>query len=208
MKKRLLAMFAALVLLLAGVCVTAFAAETEAELISGEVTIAADGIYQLEEDASGYITVEAGVSELTILGDGNAESNAVTIDCSAAPGIHLTLQDVDLYTDRDSVLSFSGEGNVLTAEGVCLLAGTDSEEAALIHVAEETELSIDGEGALYLYQGGSIRADFAEDAVSINEEEEMLYPCTVDLSELSSDAYTDATSSPSCDSSEGMLTQS
>lgn len=212
MKKRLVAGLLALVILISGLPFMAFALQTDTEIHGEDEIVLADGVYRFTED----------VSEITIVGSGDGTANAVRFDCTQAPGIHLTLRDVNISVESGSILSFSGKENILTAEGTNLLESTETDpEITLICTGTGTELTFDGTGGLYLYSGlsvdaagtytvngatvsleggsvggiwyvngGSIRADWAEDAQIRNSEAEALYLCVVDVFDVEDQTYT------------------
>ncbi len=160
---------------------TAEGDSAEPVVISEDYTITKNGRYQLQEGAMAAITVAEGVQEVTIVGNGvvyntdstspqygavSSTANVVTINCLAAPGIHLTLENVynsiKSSTYTTNMVDFAGMGNRLTVNGTCLLdydIGYRSSNNAAIHTAKGTALTIDGDGTLYLYknsQGAAI----------------------------------------------------
>ncbi|MEA5144194.1 MAG: hypothetical protein VB023_11580 [Oscillibacter sp.] len=189
--KKTLSVFLALAMTLSlftGLYVTANAEPASAIQLAGGQVITQNGTYQLTADAAGAITVATGVTDVTIIGNGIAYNNnvtdtsstgygyitstpnAVTVDCSAAAGIHLTLQNFydSVKTNTANVLNFSGTGNRLTISGTCLLdydVGYTSSNDALIHVAKGSSLTMDGSGTLYQYnctQGAGIGGNTGE----------------------------------------------
>ena len=164
---------------------------TTTEITTATYTITANGTYHVAEGLAGAITIAAGVSAVTIIGNGveyntdtmstdfakiSSKENAITIDASAAPGIQLTLQDFynSVKTKGANLLNFSGMENVLTIKGIVLMdydVGYTQTKDALIHVATGTELTIDGDGIYYQYnctQGAGIGGDTGEMNGTIN----------------------------------------
>lgn len=139
--------------------------------VTGGDTIIQNGVYEIAAGATGIITIDTGVDEITLIGKGATwdEDYAYTstpfsnlhINCTGAPGITLTLQDVHIENRDDAapVLNFSGTGNHLIWEGVNIIDnyGTGQGTNAAIHVKQGDELTMDGTGTLYLYKssGGS-----------------------------------------------------
>ena len=181
LNSRLLAALLTIALLLTLMPTAVLAADDATVIATSETeyTIDADGVYQLEEGAAAAITISAGVTDVTIIGcgveyDADEESdtfatisstpNAIHVDCTAASGIHLTLQDLynSVTTNTANVFDFSGEDNTLTLTGTCVLdydVGYTSANDANIHVGVGTSLTIDGDGSAYLYnctQGAGI----------------------------------------------------
>ena|GEM_PF-3184677 len=145
--------------------------ENQAEEItvtSAGYTITQDGVYQIADGSTGMITIAAGVTNVWVIGGGaefDSDGTMITtpftslrIDCSAAPGITLTLEDIYINNVASSnLINFSGTGNHLNFEGASVidhqLGGGGS--YALIHVGIGTELTIGGAGTLYLYKQGA-----------------------------------------------------
>lgn len=132
--------------------------------LSGGEEIAEDGTYQLAENATGMITLGESVTEITLIGQGaefdddyqmiSTSNDNLGIDCTAASGVSITLQDVYLNNSAyQSILNFAGEDNELVLEGVNVIEhqiGGGSNAA--IHVDVDTELTISGSGTLYFYK--------------------------------------------------------
>ncbi|MDR1796989.1 MAG: dockerin type I repeat-containing protein [Clostridiales Family XIII bacterium] len=120
-------------------------------------------VYQLATDAAGVITFtpDPHNNALTIIGNGvDQEPNNVTL--SIARGINLTIQDVYLAAAGDTpLIHFNGIignsnllSNQLLFEGTNALENETGGKSALVRVAEGVDLSILGEGSLYLYKNG------------------------------------------------------
>ncbi|MCD7948338.1 MAG: C39 family peptidase [Oscillospiraceae bacterium] len=116
-----------------------------------EYTIVSNGIYNLTDCT--LFTIAEGVTDVTFLFD--RMTYDIAIDCTRAPGITLSLEDVTLYNYSEySIIDFSGQGNILKITGDCILDynGMETSTQAAIHVDESTSLSIEGDGTLYLYK--------------------------------------------------------
>lgn len=135
--------------------------------ISGGEMISSNGIYKIADGASGVITIGQGVTDVTLQGNGvswdgsTLEAEPFTdlqIDCTAAQGISLTLQDVYLKntssSDQKPAVDFAGSGNKMLLSGTNMIEkeGSGQGNYAGIHVSQGTELTVSGEGTLYFYK--------------------------------------------------------
>lgn len=145
-------------------------AEESVTSVTGGNTITANGTYQLAEDATGIISVAAGVTQVTIIGNGAQwEQNAgssnhgyvystanedLGIDCSAAPGITLTIRNAYISNSGVShnVLNFAGTGNTLIFDGTVILDHDNGAQGyASIHVPTDASLTIRGTTGSHAY---------------------------------------------------------
>ncbi len=122
--------------------------------VTGGDTISSDGTYTVAPDATGTITVNAGLA-VTLVGSGiNSPANTkLTIDCNT--GTELTIQDLYIKNDGGYIngFNFTGAGNKFILKGTNWVdANTNSSGKAVIHVGPGTALTIEGEGTLYLYK--------------------------------------------------------
>ena len=154
-------------------------------------TISANGTYHPTEGSTGLITVAPGVTQVTIVGNGAAWDSdpasetygtvytvpyeGLYIDCSAAPGITLTLRDIYIANGEEdyNVLNFGGAGNTLVYDGTIILDNEKNLGYALVHVGPQTELTIYGTtgSSAYLYkydQAAGIGGDAEESCGTIN----------------------------------------
>ena len=191
--KRVLSMLLVVAMLGGMLVLTASAEDTVQTIAVTEegYTITENGSYQVEAGSTGMITVAAGVTNVTIIGNGaewdsdpasetygtinTAPFEALYIDCSAAPGITLTLKDIYISKGEDeyNVLDFSGKGNTLVYDGTIILDNETNMRYALVHVGPNTELTIYGTtgSSAYLYkydQAAGIGGDAEESCGTIN----------------------------------------
>lgn len=194
MKKRALSLLPVLALVIALLSGLTLSASADDILpISGDHTITQDGIYQLEEGISADIIISEGVGNVTIIGNGaewssdlsdlstfgavtSTANDDILIDCTAAPGITLTLKD--LYVNNSFVghnlVNFSGENNTLIFDGTVILDHDNNVQGwAGIHVPKGTELTVYGTtgSSLYMYkreQAAGIGANNGESCGTIN----------------------------------------
>lgn len=148
-------------------------AEETVSSITGGQTISANGTYQLAADATGIINIASGVTQVTIIGNGadweqdttsddhgtvySTANENLGIDCSAAPGITLTLRDA--YISNSGIshngINFAGTGNTLIFDGTVILDHDNGAQGyASIHVPADASLSIRGTtgSRAYLYK--------------------------------------------------------
>lgn len=185
MKKRIFPLLLALIAVFGLLNLTASAAEgdtpepvaiTAEALTDGTYTIAQSGTYQLADGLTANIVLAATATDVILVGNGvtyNADAtdtnaatgfgyisstpNTISVDCTAVPGAHLTLQDLynSFKTQGSYMIDFTGTGNRLTIKGTCVLdydIGFTNSVNAGIHVAKGTSLTIDGDGTLYMYK--------------------------------------------------------
>ncbi|MCC8029725.1 MAG: immunoglobulin domain-containing protein [Lachnospiraceae bacterium] len=148
--------------------------------IYDDITIESGGLYSIPDGVSDITITINTMEEVTIAGagidideDGQITSEAndnVVIDASNEDygGVNLTLENLYLSnTSSANLIDFTGDGNVLTISGICVLdhvlggGGTYAE----LHVDTDTELTIDGDGILYMYKdtgGAGIGGDRGE----------------------------------------------
>lgn len=161
----LLLVLAMVVSLFSGLTLNASAADT-VTTVEGSTVINKGGVYQLTQEATGLITIKT-TEPVTIVGNGTTwdESYAMTatpqtslgIDCTVA-GVELTIQDLYCNTNSSEApnyIDFMGEGNKLHLAGVNLLDNFSNFSYASIHVPTDGDLTIDGDGTLYLYKSAS-----------------------------------------------------
>ena len=150
--------------------------------VTGGAEITKGGTYDLASDASGVITVST-TEAVTFVGSGvtvtydekghatlTGTSVNVAFDASSTPGVNITLKDAYLSnkTDLRNTFNFAGAGNKLSFEGTNVLdydKGFTSNNDALIHVPDSTELTILGSGTAYIYnctQGAGIGGNTGE----------------------------------------------
>ena len=156
--------------------------------------IKANGTYNISKGLSGAFVISEGVTDVTFVGQGveyntdttdvsdtgygyiTSTPNSITIDASAAQGVHITLKNLynSVTTNTANLLNFSGENNRLTIKGTVLLdynVGYTSANDALIHVNKDTALTIDGDGTCFQYnctQGAGIGGNTGEANGTIN----------------------------------------
>ncbi len=116
------------------------------------------GTYQLEPYTSNGTLTIATTDPVTIVGSGitSGKSDYFTIDCAVA-GVNLTLRDVRIDNATEcncSALRFTGTGNVLTIEGENSLQQcyNNSGDLAIVYVPSGGNLTIQGDGTLYMYK--------------------------------------------------------
>lgn len=133
-------------------------------------TITKGGTFYIGDGATGVMTVNT-TETVTLVGRGLSDAQLyknLFIDCQQA-GTKLTLQDVGIQENSRlsklaNLIDFTGKGNVLTIEGICLLDydyGFTEKNDALIHVPLGDSLTVNGSGTLYQYnctQGAVIGA--------------------------------------------------
>ena len=137
--------------------------------IKGGDFITAGGVYQLEQPNQtiryGVVTI-ATREPVTLVGYGVSAPTAMfkdlTIDC--ASGVNLTIRDLWVNNNAGqgtasgptnmgvNILNFTGGGNLLQTEGVCLLENQDYVQGAGIHVPPGADLTFAGNGTLYVYK--------------------------------------------------------
>ena len=181
-RRKALALLLAFAMLFATQSVPAMAAQGDAKSISGGGTISEDGVYEIAEKATGVVTIAAGVKNVTLIGGGVSwEGDTMTsepftdlrIDCTAAEGVALTLQDVYLVNtaaaDQGPAVDFAGRGNRLLLEGINLIEkiGSGRGTYAAIHVPQGAELTVAGTGTLYFYKSSG-GAGFGGNAGKLN----------------------------------------
>ena len=144
--------------------------ETTAATVKGGDTISTGGVYQIEKDTTGTITINT-TDPVTLTGgyaldetleetEDSYKFGSLTIVSSGLTGggAHIELENVGITGPAgNSILDFAGSGNTLTITGTNLLEyqpsyGTDG---AAVHVGTGTELLINGSGTLYLYKSAS-----------------------------------------------------
>jgi len=131
---------------------------------AGGDVITSGGVYQLERDTSGVITIATRAS-VTLEGygiDDDAMFYDLTVECSS--GANLTLKNVAINNNAGkgtssgatvfgvNILNFTGKNNTLYLEGVNLLENQDYVKGAGIHVPPGTELTFAGNGTMYFYK--------------------------------------------------------
>lgn len=124
---------------------------------SGSV-ISEGGVYYLDPLASEGVVEIRTTQPVTIIGSGIEKSGNpyLTISCEKE-NADLTICDlkIDNATEMPSnALKFTGSGNMLTLKGKNMLQQcyNDSQGHAIINVAKNTELTIRGDGELYMYK--------------------------------------------------------
>jgi len=138
---------------------------TTPETVKGGDFITARGTYNIEKGTSGVITIATQLP-VTLVGEGIDSANDVykelTIDC--ASGVNLTIRDLWINNNNGqgtssgpanmgiNILKFTGAGNRLTTEGVCLLENQEYVQGAGIHVPPNADLTFLGNGTLYVYK--------------------------------------------------------
>ena len=137
-------------------------------------TITKGGTFYIGEGATGTMTIDT-TEAVTLVGKGIADANLyknLFINCKQAK-TKLTLQDVGIQENSSlsklaNLMDFTGKGNVMTIEGVCLLDydyGFTEQHDALIHVPIGASLTVNGSGTLYQYnctQGAGFGGDTGE----------------------------------------------
>lgn len=161
-------------------------------ITESNMTIDKDGTYQLEEGLSGEIVIGVDVKNVTIVGNGaewdkdttSATYGAVTssaheglkFDCTAAPGITLTLRDIFISNSfiGDNTIDFAGTGNTLIFDGTVVIDHDNNAAGyAGIHVKKGDSLTIYGTAgsSMYMYkreQAAGIGANNQEACGNIN----------------------------------------
>lgn len=122
--------------------------------------------YPISSAVSGIIDVLT-EDAVTITGD-SYENQNLLIDCTAQDESDLTIDDLVVTNTQTSIIDFAGENNSLTISGENLLEDTEANNAA-IHVPSDGELTIGGEGTLYLYKD-SLAAGIGGDYQEVNGE--------------------------------------
>lgn len=166
--------FAMVVFLFAGLPITASATEpddckliSKCEVEPGSYRIQEGGDYYIDSGvrSSSVITVATDEAVL-ILGDGVNSGDMfsdITIDC-VEEYADLTIEDLYICNNVDSgsdenvvvagsnIIRFTGSGNTLTLAGTSLLETVEYVASAGILVGAGTELTIVGDGTLYMYK--------------------------------------------------------
>lgn len=133
--------------------------DAEQRVVSVGDIVSEGGIYQVDDNASnGKITI-ATEERVILTGKGisGTSKDSLTIDCVKS-GTDLVIENlrIDSATNTKSAISFTGTGNRLTIKGNNLLQQcyNDGGNESIINVSEGTELTIEGDGILYLYLHG------------------------------------------------------
>ena len=122
-------------------------------------TISQGGTYSIANDASGRITV-ATSEPVVLLGRGILNDEKYTdlsVDASGQVS-KVTLKDVYIDKtasfDTEPMVNFTGTGNQLKIEGICLLDNHGSGQGtyAVVHVPQGSQLTIGGSGTLYSFK--------------------------------------------------------
>lgn len=121
--------------------------------IAESTTISEGGVYYITSEMQGTITITT-TEKVTLIGPGvETKLPELTIDYTVA-GADLQIQDLAVAKPMGSnnIIDFMGAGNKLTVAGTNLLESNGYTNGAVIHVPEDGELSLTGEGTLYLYK--------------------------------------------------------
>ena len=131
--------------------------------LTGGETLTEGGEYQLAPSATGIITIST-TAPVTIVGNGIDAADKHTdlwLNCTQAE-TDLTIKNLYIYGNQTSFaydcIGFTGAGNELHLEGVNMIEARRMAGYSLIHVALGTELTIDGDGTLYLYKNSQSTA--------------------------------------------------
>ena len=140
-----------------------------ADFTDGVYAITEGGEYQLGADATGTIEIST-TDAVTIIGNGvdTSANSQLTINYTVSDA-DLTIQNVWLLINSFSwnynIINFTGTNNELTISGTNLLEVSKYLSSAIIHVPYDADITIDGDGTLYMYKytgGSGIGADCGE----------------------------------------------
>jgi hypothetical protein len=131
--------------------------------ITGTTTIDAGGQYQLDAALANADITIATSDPVTLIGNGIGDGGAAGAHTGMsiignATGTDLTLLNVKMFGSVGSknVINFTGGENTLTIAGINLLEGQGNggSSKAMVRVAPDASLSVEGSGTLYFYKQG------------------------------------------------------
>jgi hypothetical protein len=132
--------------------------------ITGGNTISTAGNYTVVGTSTGAITINTGLSGVTLYGTGVTSGDAIAgITVSVATGVPLTIGNLYISSPYSggAILDFTGTGNTLDFTGTSLLESNGNSNGAVIHVRQGSALTIGTNSAgqnLYIYKSSSSAA--------------------------------------------------
>ena len=170
--KRLLALMVSLTVMLSMAGFVMPVSADEPQAVTGGQTITSGGVYQIQAESTGVITVDT-TDPVTLVGLGTEDTgkfNGLSVNVVKA-GSTLTIRDLFIgkKSASEPMFNFTGQGNKFYYDGVSILDNdTNATGYAALHIGKDSELTIGGadpDDNLYIYkneQGAGIGGNGGE----------------------------------------------